>query len=94
METILEEADRLVDGDRQSDYGHPLDDFSKTAKLWSVILGTDVTPEQVALCMVQVKVSRELNKPKRDNRVDAAGYLKTLDMVIVERSRREEPEPF
>lgn len=89
METILEEAQRLVHGDRQQDYGHPLDDFSKTAAMWSAILGCKVTAEQVGLCMMTVKISRQLNRPKRDNLVDAAGYAATVQMVIEERGRRE-----
>ena len=32
-ESILQEADRLVNGDRQASYGRPLDDFKKTAKI-------------------------------------------------------------
>lgn len=84
------EADRLVNGARQSDYGHPLDDFSKTAAIWSAILETNVTPEQVALCMVGVKLSREINKPKRDNIVDAHGYLMTYVMVQEELERRKQ----
>lgn len=88
FETILQEAQRLVHGDRGEAYGHPLDDFSKTAKIWSAILGIDVTPQQVALCMVGVKISREVNAPKRDNRVDGAGYFETLDMVEAELERR------
>lgn len=87
------EAERLVNGDRGSDYGHPLDDFTKTAKLWSVVLNAPVTPEQVALCMLQVKVSRQLNKNKRDNLVDIIGYTLTLDKVINERKRRQDLEP-
>lgn len=87
-ETILEEAQRLVHGDRGDSYGHPMDDFTRTGKFWAPILGLEeVTPEQVALCMTTLKISRELNKPKRDNRVDAAGYLETLDMI---RARRED----
>ena len=89
-ETVCGEADRLVSGDRGSSYGHPLDDFAKTAAFWSVILGVRVTEEQVALCMIAVKQSRELNKEKRDNKVDIAGYTKCLDMVINERKRRIE----
>lgn len=89
-ENILQEAQRLVYGTRQKDYGHPLDDFSKTGKLWSVILGKDeITPEQVALCMVAVKISRQMNCPKRDNIVDGAGYFGTLALVIEERERRK-----
>lgn len=79
--TIAGEAVQLVSADRQAQYGHPLDNFQRTADLWSVILNTPVTPEQVALCMVQVKVARELQNPKRDNIVDAIGYLLTYDAV-------------
>jgi hypothetical protein len=79
--TIAQEATGLVSGDRQAAYGHPYDNFLDTAKLWSVVLGIDVTPQQVALCMVQVKVARQLNAPKRDNLVDAIGYLLTYDAV-------------
>lgn len=88
-ETILEEAQRLVHGDRQADYGHPLDDFSRTAKLWSAILGFPVTAEQVGLCMCAVKISRHCNRPKRDNLTDLAGYAATVQMVHEERARRE-----
>jgi hypothetical protein len=89
MESILEEAKRIVHGDRGENYGHPFEDFSRTAMIWSAILGIDVEPEQVALCMVGVKISREVNRPKRDNIVDGAGYFETLDMVKNERERRE-----
>lgn len=86
-ESILEEAQRLVHGDRGEAYGHPLDDFSKTAKIWEAVLGCEVSPEQVALCMIGVKMSRQVNKPKRDNVVDMAGYAETLQMVV---ERRQE----
>ena len=89
---ILEEANSLVYGERQKDYGHPLDDFAKTAKMWEAILGVNVTVEQVGLCMIAVKISRQLNRPKRDNLVDAAGYAATVAMCIEERSRREEKD--
>jgi hypothetical protein len=77
--TLLEEAGYLVSEERQAAYGHPSKNFSETAALWSVILGIQVTPEQVALCMVQVKIARELNAHKRDNIVDAIGYLVAYD---------------
>ena len=87
--TILEEAQAHVYGDRQQAYGHPLDDFTRTGRMWAAILGVpEVTAEQVALCMVAVKISRECNAAKRDNRVDGAGYFGALDLVIHERERR------
>ena len=87
-ESILEEAKRIVHGDRGENYGHPFEDFSRTAQIWSAILEIDVSPEQVALCMVGLKISREVNRPKRDNIVDGAGYFETLEMVKEERKRR------
>jgi hypothetical protein len=80
-ESALQEAQRLVHGNRGDDYGHPIHDFSRTAQIWSAVFGHEVSPEQVALCMVGVKISRECNKPKRDNRVDGAGYFETLQMI-------------
>ena len=87
--SILLEANGLVHGERQESYGHPRDDFARTATLASTILAKKLkeplTPEDVALFMVCVKLSRQVNAPKRDNLVDAAGYLETLSMVIEDR---------
>lgn len=87
-QNILEEANELVNGARQASYGHPLDDFTRTAKIWSAILGCEVSPEQVGLCMVAVKISRQCNRPKRDNLVDMAGYAATIEMVLNEKFKR------
>lgn len=79
--TILEEAQKAVYGDRQADYGTVTDNFGTIAQLWSAVLKTKVTPEQVGLCMVQVKVARQMYKPKRDNLVDGAGYFATIEKM-------------
>lgn len=80
-ETLTAEAQNLVNGNRNEDYGHPAQDFDRAAKIWSAILGVPVTGEQVALCMVGVKLAREVHKPKRDNLVDGIGYLLAYDAV-------------
>lgn len=77
--SIASEAIGLVSEDRQKTYGHPSKNFAETARLWSVVLGIEVTATQVALCMVQVKIAREIFSPKRDNLVDAIGYLLAYD---------------
>lgn len=86
---IADYAVSLVSGDRQNDYGHPLDDFTRAAKIWEAILGVPVTAEHVALCMVGVKIAREVNRQKLDNAVDGIGYFLTLTMVQQERAERE-----
>lgn len=86
--TVLEEAQALVTGDRNAYYDHPLDNFTRIAKMWSVILGIEVSYRDVALCMDAVKISREVHRPKRDNRVDGPGYWLALDMAIAEEERR------
>lgn len=91
QETVLQEADRLVSGDRQSAYGHPFDDFTRTGKLWASILDLpEVTPEQVALCMAALKISRLCHCYKRDSAVDLAGYAKCLDLVVEARRFNDE----
>lgn len=71
----LSEAESLVNGRREHDYGSPQENYERIAALWSVIFGHDVTPEQVVLAMTQVKVSRLVKSPShRDSWVDLAGY--------------------
>lgn len=88
--SVLVEAEGLVHGDRNADYGHPLDDFTRTAKIWGAILGVPISPKQVGLCMCGVKISRECNKSKRDNMVDLAGYAETVAWAIDEQDRRDD----
>lgn len=92
-ETILDEAKGLVHGARRATYDHPLDNHERIAKIWSGILGVDITAEQAAMCMVGVKLSREAFKPKRDNVVDLAGYALVLWEIREERARREGRQP-
>lgn len=87
---ILDEANKLTSRDRHDDYGHPYHDFNRTAQLWTALLGVPVTARQVGLCMIAVKLSRQVNKGKRDNLVDIAGYARTVEMV--DEFERDNPE--
>lgn len=78
---ILQEAESLIYGDRQQDYGTVAEDFGRVAAMWSVILGASVSSEQVGLCMIAVKISRQLHGNKRDNLVDIAGYAGCLEKL-------------
>lgn len=81
-ETLCEEAERLVYGDRQKEYGHPIEDFTRTGRMWGAILGIpDIPPENVARMMRCLKISRQVHKPKRDNLVDEIGYVLTEHLL-------------
>lgn len=72
---ILRTAGNLITGQRAKDYGDAGANFQRIANLWSPILGKDVTPEQVALCMAQVKIARLITSPAHeDSWIDLAGY--------------------
>ena len=72
---ILSEANRLIHGDRQAAYGPPRENFKRIGRGWEIILGVDVTAEQVALCMAWLKIARLCEGPHRDSYVDGAAYL-------------------
>lgn len=81
-ETVLDQAKALVLGSRGEDYGHPREDFARTAAIWAAMTGFEFKPKHVAMFMVALKLSREVNKHKRDNLVDIAGYVETCAMVM------------
>lgn len=101
-ETILEEAARYTSRDRQQAYGHPLDDFTRTAEFWNVRFGhmfnedePGFVAEDIAAAMRLVKESRLVNSPRhRDSLVDISGYSRTQEMCWDERERRKVNPPI
>ena len=76
----LEAALHLVDGERQASYGDPVAHMQNVARAWSGVLGYQITPKQVSLCLAALKLVREGNKHGPDNLTDCIGYV-----VIAER---------
>lgn len=72
----LREAAQLINGDRDAQYGKPIDNFGRIARIWSVVLGINVTEEDVAMCMVGLKMARYASRSgfQPDTWVDIAGY--------------------
>lgn len=63
-------------------YGHPAENFARIAALWEPILGVRVTPQQVGLAMIAVKLGRLIETPDDPDSIsDIAGYAATLDML-------------
>jgi hypothetical protein len=80
-------AHNLIFNDRNKDYGHPIDDYTATGKLWTIVLNEwlrtyhnlppipDIPPDVAILMMIQVKASRlSRNLNHEDGWVDTAGY--------------------
>ena len=65
--------------ERRDDYGDPADQFKAIAARWSITLGMPVSPAQVALCMIDLKLARLAYDPGHvDSVVDVIGYAALL----------------
>lgn len=73
--TVLNEANKIVNGARNKQYGSPEDNFQNIADLWNGYLGTNIKPVDVANLMALMKIARLKYSPDhRDSWVDLAGY--------------------
>ena len=87
MNDIILEANRLINGERQDQYGRPEDSFAAIAKVWTGLLANklrpnvDISPADVALLMTGLKLARYTNRAGRDDVVDAHGYLMLLSRL-------------
>ncbi len=68
--------------ERRDDYGDPAEQFRAISDRWSITLGTPVTPVQVALCMIDLKLARLAYDPGHvDSLVDVIGYAALMREV-------------
>lgn len=90
---LLTKSIELITGDREDDYGDITKNFSDIAALWSVVLGMDVIPWQVAACMSQVKLARAIKTPEHlDSWADMGGYVGIGAELATEPIVQLEPE--
>jgi hypothetical protein len=81
-EEFLEHAASVVTR-RRHQYGAPIDLFERVAMRWSQVLGTQVTREQVIVCLIDLKVARLTHDPRHlDSNTDIAGYAGCLAEVL------------
>lgn len=71
---ILQEAERIVNGEREGQYGSPEDNFGRIAGLWSAYSGASLTAQDVAVMMCLMKMARIKAGGTMDCWVDLAGY--------------------
>ena len=76
--TFLDQTAHVL-RDRRSTYGDPRQSMAAIAARWSITLGHPVTPAQVALCMIDLKLARLVRNPRHlDSIHDVAGYAAVL----------------
>ena len=74
-EEILQEAETLINGDRAKDYGDAYENHARIAKLWSAIIGVQISVRMVYLCMIALKIARLVQNEKHvDSWIDICGY--------------------
>tara|TARA_B100000212_G_scaffold305487_1_gene253528 strand:- start:3186 stop:3449 length:264 start_codon:yes stop_codon:yes gene_type:complete len=72
---ILKDANNKISQERAAEYGDAFQTHVRVAKMWSAILGHEVTVPQVYQCMIAVKLGRLSFSPEHiDSWVDIAGY--------------------
>jgi Domain of unknown function (DUF6378) len=78
---LLEHAAGLV-ARRRLEYGEPVDLFEQVAARWSLTVGTKVSPAQVVLCLIDLKIARLTHDSRHlDSIADIAGYAGCLAEV-------------
>lgn len=77
--SILAEAEDIVNGSRQSDYGDARESFSRIATIASVMTGKELSPKECCAVLMAVKIVRESFKHKRDNLIDLCGYAHIMN---------------
>jgi hypothetical protein len=78
---LLQNAAGVIEH-REGIYGPPETLFTHIAARWSLVLGMTVTPAQVGLCLIDLKLARLTRGPSHlDSIVDVAGYAACLREV-------------
>ncbi|MFN3727503.1 MAG: DUF6378 domain-containing protein [Allosphingosinicella sp.] len=80
-ETMLKRAASVV-AERRKIYGEPAAAMAVVARRWSITLGRPITPAEVVLCLIDLKLARLGHDPKhQDSILDIAGYAAVLQEV-------------
>lgn len=85
--SAMQEAQELIYGDREETYGHPSKNLTHISQQWRLYMsqkfGVDVEldAEDVCWMMADLKKVRQMNSKKRDNLVDAIGYIGLVERV-------------
>lgn len=81
-ESILLEAESIVNGERNAQYNDPKISFKLYSDICNTAFGIELSPSDVAKVMIAIKLGREKYKHKRDNLVDLTGYTEILNRLL------------
>lgn len=78
--SVLEHASKIMNGDEEKErqYGPYADSISHTAEIASAMLHKKLTPIEVNVVLIALKLSRITHGKKKDNFVDACAYIQGL----------------
>jgi hypothetical protein len=77
-EMFLKHVAQVV-AERSTQYGDAATNMSAIAARWSATLGREITPAQVVLCLLDLKLARLAHDPTHeDSAVDVCGYAALL----------------
>jgi len=85
--SILLEADKIVNGDRDVQYNNPIVAFDDYSIILRVMYGITLKPSEICKVLLSVKLGREKYKHKRDNLTDTVGYLEILNQLLEHEAR-------
>ena len=89
-EKFLKHVANVV-AERSAQYGDAAGNMAAIAARWSATLGREVTPAQVVLCLLDLKLARLAHDPTHeDSAVDVCGYAALL-RELTETSNTEGP---
>lgn len=86
---LFSRARTAIHGQRQSDYGDKLENFSQIAAIWNGILArklnVPINPVDVGLLMIGMKAARlSLSPTHYDSLLDVAGYAGCIEKLVSE----------
>ena len=81
VKSILTEAESIVNGDRNVQYGNPKEAFKEYSNILEATFGIKLTPAEICKVQIAIKLGRLKYKYKRDSVVDLCGYAEILNRL-------------
>lgn len=79
--SLLLQAEKIVNGDRDEQYGNPSQAFQEYSNILKTTFDIDLTPEQICKVQMAIKLGRLKYKFKQDSLLDLIGYSEILNRL-------------